>query len=77
MAKTQNLDEQIPAFDISNTKYIGRFTLSELDDKYKEWRANGYGVLIDRDAAVCVDKEDPDDDGKSYKEQLKDLHDNF
>ena len=40
---------------------------------YDEWRAKGIGVLLDRDGDICLDDEEPEDDGLYYSEQLKDL----
>ena len=63
----------IQVFDIDRMERLPSLTIGTVEKFYKEMREKGYGVLIDRDGDVCVSKEDPDDDGLSYAEQLKEL----
>lgn len=63
----------VNVLDINRQKHLGMIPVSLLDKKYDEWRAKGYGVLIDRSGDVCFDDEYTDDDGLYYAEQLKDL----
>lgn len=64
---------QVDVLDINQQKHMGKVAISLLDRKYDEWRAKGYGVLIDRGGDVCLDDEDTDDDGLYYSQQLKEL----
>lgn len=64
-------DFKIEVYDITNQKYLGKISYSVVNDKYDEWRSKGYGVLTDRDKSICLDKEDPEDDGLYYNEQIE------
>ena len=63
----------VDVFDIAAQKHLGKMPVSTLDKKYDEWRAKGYGVLLDRSGDVCVDTEEPDDDELYYSQQLEEL----
>jgi len=63
----------IQVFDIDNMKRLPSLKIEAIEKFYKEMRGKGYGVLVDGDGDVCVSKEDPDDDGLSYAEQIKEL----
>lgn len=63
----------IQVFDIDNMKRLPSLKIETVEGFYKEMRGKGYGVLVDRDGDVCVSKEDPDDDGLSYAEQIQEL----
>lgn len=64
---------EVEVFDIEAQKHIGRMAISILNKKYDEWRSKGYGVLLDRSGDVCVDTEEPEDDGLYYSEQINEL----
>lgn len=63
----------VDAFNVENQSHMGKFAIASIDKQYDEWRAKGYGVLLDRDGEICVDPEEPDDDGLYYQDQLIDL----
>ena len=67
-------NQSINVFDVNLQKHMGKVTLDRINFKYDQWRAMGYGVLIDRDGEICLDNEDSEDDGKYYKEQIADLN---
>lgn len=66
-------NSMVDVFDIEEQKHMGKFHISALDKKYDEWRAKGYGVLLDGSGDICVDTGEPEDDGLYYPEQLKEL----
>lgn len=69
----KNMKNSIDVFDINAQRKVGAFPIERLDKMYDEWRAKGMGVLLDRDGDICLDDEEPEDDGLYYSEQVKDL----
>nr|WP_297914254.1 hypothetical protein [uncultured Allomuricauda sp.] len=67
------MKNSIGVFDINAQRKVGAFPVERLDKMYDEWRAKGIGVLLDRDGDICLDDEEPEDDGLYYSEQVKDL----
>ncbi|MEL6303154.1 MAG: hypothetical protein AAFQ20_00025 [Bacteroidota bacterium] len=67
------MKNSIDVFDINAQRKVGAFPIERLDKMYDEWRAKGMGVLLDRDGDICLDDEEPEDDGLYYSEQVKDL----
>ena len=66
----------VTIFDITAQRKLGEIHISKINQYYDQWRAKGYGVLIDRQGDVCLDTEQSDDDGKYYQDQLNDLNNN-
>ncbi|GAA4277515.1 hypothetical protein [Aquimarina mytili] len=64
----------VTVYDITSQRKLGNIHISKIDQYYDQWRGKGYGVLIDRDGCVCIDMEDPEDDGKYYSDQITDLN---
>ncbi|MEM6863522.1 MAG: hypothetical protein AAF575_00005 [Bacteroidota bacterium] len=67
------MKNSIDVFDINAQRKVGAFPVERLNKMYDEWRAKGIGVLLDRDGDICLDDEEPEDDGLYYSEQLQDL----
>lgn len=65
----------VAVLDINRQKHLDEIAIILLDRKYDEWRAKGFGILIDRSGDVCLDDEDTNDDGLYYSQQLKELED--
>lgn len=68
-------NKKIEVFNIAEQTFWGYIDKTQVNDQYDKWRAEGYGVLIDRDGSICIDNETPDDDGLSYEEQIEELKD--
>lgn len=67
------MEKYIKVFESNKGKHIGNYTIEETDNRYGFWRSNGYGVRAYEDGDVSIDNERPDDDGRSYLEQLKEF----
>lgn len=63
----------IDSFNVPEQKYLGKVSKEDVETQYIKWREQGYGVLLDRDGAICIDNEDSEDDGLTYAEQVEDL----
>jgi hypothetical protein len=62
--------EKIEVYDVKSQKLIGKINKNMIDEFYHNMRAKNYGVNVDNDGAIFIDKEDADDGGLSYQEQL-------
>jgi hypothetical protein len=64
-------NKSIDVFDITNERHLGKVKLENVDQYYKDNRAKGYGVFVDHSGDICIDKENPDDDGLCYRKQIQ------